>query len=84
MGGGNAICDSGAIRAALPRLMARTRRPERLLKLAFGGTLVALLPAALLSLVIGAPLGGAIGVALVFAATVLAGLFLGASIAALL
>lgn len=69
--------------AALPRLMARSRRPERLLKLAFGGTLVALLPAALLSLVVGAPVGGALGVALVFALVLLGGLFAGALLARL-
>ena len=70
--------------AALPRLMDRSRRPELLIKLAFGGTLVALLPAALLSLVVGAPVGGALGVALVFALVLLTGLFAGVLLARLL
>jgi hypothetical protein len=67
--------------AALPRLMERSRRPERLLKLAFGGTVAALLPALLLSLVVGATIGGALGIALVFAAVLLAGTFGGALLA---
>jgi len=70
--------------AALPRLMDKSRRPELLIKLAFGGTLVALLPALLLSIVVGAPLAGALGVALVFALALLAGTFGGAMLAALL
>jgi hypothetical protein len=67
--------------AALPRLMERSRRPELLLKLAFGGTVVALLPALLLSLVVGATLGGALGVALMFAAVLLFGTFGGVLLA---
>jgi hypothetical protein len=61
--------------AALPRLMERSPRPALLLKLAFGGTAVALLPALLLSLLIGVPFGGPLGVALVFTAVLLAGTF---------
>jgi hypothetical protein len=70
--------------AALPRLMARSPRPALLLKLAFGGTVVALLPALLLSLVVGATLGGAIGVATIFAAVLLAGTLGGALLAGIL
>jgi hypothetical protein len=67
--------------AALPRLVERSRKPELMVKLAFGGTLVALLPGLLLSIVVGATLGGAIGVALAFAAVLLAGLFSGVLLA---
>ena len=67
--------------AALPRLVERSRKPELMVKLAFGGTLVALMPALLLSIVIGATLGGALGVALAFAAVLLAGLFSGVLLA---
>lgn len=70
--------------AALPRLLERSRNPRRLMKLAFGGTVVALLPALLLSIVVGATLGGAIGVALVFAAVLLVGLFAGVALARVL
>ena len=70
--------------AALPPLMERSNRPALLVKLAFGGTVVALLPALLLSVVVGATLAGAIGVGLVFAAVLLAGTFGGALLAALL
>jgi hypothetical protein len=70
--------------AALPRLMQRSRRPALLIKLAFGGTLVALLPAVLLAVVVGATLGGALGIALVFAGVVLAGTFGGALLAGIL
>jgi hypothetical protein len=73
-----------AAAAALPRLMDSSRRPELLIKLAFGGTLVALLPALLLSIVVGATLAGALGVALVFALVLLAGTFGGALLAVLL
>ena len=66
------------VAAALPRLMDKSRRPELLVKLAFGGALVALLPALLLSIVVGATLAGALGVALVFALVLLAGTFGGA------
>lgn len=67
--------------AALPRLVERSRKPALLVKLAFGGTVVALLPAVLLSIVVGATLGGAIGVALVFALVLLAGTFGGVLLA---
>ena len=67
--------------AALPRLVERSRKPELMVKLAFGGTLVALMPALLLSIVVGATLGGAIGVAIAFAAVLLAGLFSGVLLA---
>ena len=67
--------------AALPRLAGRSRKPALLVKLAFGGTVVALLPAVLLSIVVGATLGGGIGVALVFALVLLAGTFGGVLLA---
>ncbi len=70
--------------AALPRLVERSRRPELLVKLALGGTVVALMPAVLLSIVVGATLGGAVGVALVFALVLLAGTFGGVLLAHLL
>lgn len=70
--------------AVLPRVVERARRPELLVKLAFGGTVVALLPALLLSIVVGATLGGAIGVAVVFAVVLLAGTFAGVLIAHML
>jgi hypothetical protein len=68
----------------LPRLAAGSRNPDLLIKLSFGGTAVGLLPAVLLSIVVGAPLGmpwGTLGlvagVALVFAFVLLAGTFAG-------
>ena len=70
--------------AALPRLVERSRKPALVVKLALGGTVVALMPAVLLSLVVGATLGGALGVALVFALMLLAGTFGGALLARLL
>ena len=50
---------------ALPPLVARARHPLLMVKLAFAGTAVMLLPALLLSIVAGAPLGarwGALGI----------------------
>jgi hypothetical protein len=70
--------------AALPRLAERARKPALLVKLALGGTVVALMPAVLLSIVVGATLAGPLGVALVFAAVLLAGTFAGALLARLL
>jgi hypothetical protein len=72
------------VAAGLPHLAERARRPEMLVKLAFGGTVVALLPAVLLAIVVGATLGGAIGVALVFALVLLAGTCAGVLLAHLL
>ena len=83
LGGGLALAYWIAA-AALPRLVERSPNPELMVKLAFGGTLVALLPALLLSIVVGATLGGAIGVALAFAVVLLAGLFAGVLLARLL
>lgn len=72
-------------RSAIPRLLRRSRRPDLLIKLSLGGTVVAALPALLLSIVVGATLGMpwgafglAAGVALVFALLLLAGTFAGA------
>jgi len=77
--------------AAWPRLLARSRNPQLLVKLSLGGTVIAALPAVLLSIVVGAPLGmpwglaGMVaGVAAVFALVLLSGTFLGVMLAALL
>jgi protein-S-isoprenylcysteine O-methyltransferase Ste14 len=77
--------------AVLTPIVQRSRNPDLTIKLAFGGTAVAVLPALLLSIVVGAPLGmrwGApglvVGVALVFAVVLLAGTFAGALLARLL
>jgi hypothetical protein len=80
---GGFACAYAVAAAVLPGLVERSRQPERLVKLAFGGTVVALLPALLLSIVVGAPLGGAIGIALVFALVLLAGTFGGVLLAGL-
>lgn len=78
-------------KALLPALVAGSRNPDLVIKLSFGGTAVGLVPALLLSIVVGAPLGmrgGTVGlvagVALVFALVLLAGTFAGALIAKLL
>ena len=72
----------------LSRLVERSKKPELLLKLSFAGTVVAALPALLLSIVVGAPLGagwGALGmvagVAGIFALVLLAGTFAGVLLA---
>jgi hypothetical protein len=77
--------------SALQRLAASSRNPDLLVKLSFGGTAIAALPALLLSIVVGATLGmpwGAvgivIGVAAVFALVLLSGTFLGVILARLL
>ena len=77
--------------AVLPRLVERSRQPELLIKLSLGGTVVAALPALLLSVVLGAPLGAGwgalgmvLGVAAVFALVLLAGTFAGVLLAKLL
>jgi hypothetical protein len=83
LAGGFAVAYSVA-QAALPRLIERSRNPTRLIKLAFGGTVIALLPALLLSIVVGATLGNiwgtagmVAGVAVVFSVLLLAGTFAG-------
>lgn len=75
----------------LPALVERSRNPILLIKLSFGGTLITLVPALLLSIVVGGTLGSAwgapgvvIGVAAVFAVVVLAGTFAGVLLARLL
>jgi hypothetical protein len=77
--------------AALPPLLQRSRNRDLLIKLSFGGIVVAALPALMLSVVVGATLGmpwGAVGmvagVGLVFALVLLAGLFAGVLLARLL
>jgi hypothetical protein len=76
---------------ALPPLVERSRNPTLLIKLALGGTGIALLPALLLSIVVGGPLGAAwdalglvLGVAAVFSITLLLGTFAGVLLAKLL
>jgi hypothetical protein len=77
--------------ATLARLVASSRNPVLLVKLSLGGTVVGLLPALLLSIAVGAPLGllwGAvgivIGVAAVFSVVLLAATFAGVVLARLL
>lgn len=72
----------------LPPLVERARNPGLLIKLSFGGTVIAALPALLLAIVLGATLGagwGAVGivfaVALMFAIILLAGTFAGVLLA---
>ena len=76
---------------ALPRLVERSRNPRILIKLSLGGTVIALVPAVLLSIVVGAPLGAGwgvlgvvFGVAAIFALALLAGTFAGVLLATLL
>lgn len=78
-------------KAVLPPLVERSRNPELLVKLSLGGTVIAALPALLLSIVVGAPLGAAwdavgmvLGVAAVFAVVLLSGTFAGVLLAKLL
>jgi hypothetical protein len=49
------------VRAVLPRIAAASPDPLLMVRLAFAGTVVAALPALVLSLVVGATLGGALG-----------------------
>lgn len=77
-------------KAVLSPIVQRSRNPDLMIKLAYGGTSVAILPALLLSIVVGAPLGmrwGALGlvagVALVFAVVLVAGTFAGVLLAKL-
>ena len=74
----------------LPQLVERAPNPILLIKLSFGGTLITLVPALLLSIVVGGTLGAVfgalglvIGVAAVFAVVVLAGTFAGVLLARL-
>jgi hypothetical protein len=78
-------------KAVLPSLLRSSRKPELLIKLSLGGTLIMALPALLLSIVVGATLGMpwgapgiALGVAMVFAVVLLCGTFAGAMLARLL
>jgi hypothetical protein len=78
-------------KSVLPRMVERDANPERMVRLAFGGTVVALPPALLLSLLLGGTLGApwgaagiAGGVALVFALVLLAGTFAGVLLGKLL
>ena len=80
-----------ALKLTLPPLVERSRKPDLLIKLSWGGTLIALLPALLLSVVVGAPLGApwdalgiVIGVAAVFSIILLLGTFAGVLLAKLL
>jgi hypothetical protein len=85
---GGAYLSLSAAKRVLPPLISRARKPERAIKLGFGGAAVAALPAVLLSIVVGATLGlpwglpgMAAAVALVFAGVLLAGVFAGALVA---
>jgi hypothetical protein len=88
---GGVLVSYGVGQSVLPRLVERSRNPELMVKLSLGGTVIASLPALLLSIVAGAPLGAAwgavgmvLGVAGVFAAVLLAGTFAGMLLARLL
>jgi hypothetical protein len=77
-------------KSVLPRMVERSRHSERMVRLAFAGSVVALLPALLLSLLLGATLGAAwgaagiaAGIAVVFALVLLAGTFAGVLLARL-
>jgi hypothetical protein len=72
----------------LTGLVERSKKPDLLIKLSFGGTVIAALPALLLSIVVGAPLGagwGALGmvagVAGIFTVVLLTGAFAGVLLA---
>ena len=72
----------------LPPLVERSKKPDLLIKLGLGGTVIAALPALLLSIVVGATLGAGygalgivIGVAAVFSVVLLAGAFAGVLLA---
>ena len=77
-----------AAKALLPPLVERSKKPDLVVKLSLGGTVIAAIPALLLSIVVGATLGSAfgafgivLGVAAVFAAILLAGTFAGVLLA---
>jgi hypothetical protein len=83
LAGGVAACFYVAGRT-LPPLVERSRNPLLVTRLAFAGTVIALLPALLLSIAVGAPLGAAggapgiaAGVAVAFALLLLTGTFAG-------
>jgi hypothetical protein len=87
LAGGLMLC-YWAGKAVLTPLVERSKKPDLLIKLSFGGTIIAALPALLLSIVVGAPLGSGFdaigivaGVAVVFAAVLLAGTFAGVLLA---
>ena len=87
LAGGLLLC-MYAGKTILTGLVERSKKPELLLKLSFAGTAVAALPALLLSIVVGAPLGAAwgaggmvVGVAGIFALVLLAGTFAGVLLA---
>lgn len=88
LAGGVALALAAA-QATLPRLMRASRDPRRTLRLAFAGTLVALLPAVLLGVVAGGTLGvawrshvgTAVGTAVTFAVVLLLGAALGCLLA---
>jgi hypothetical protein len=87
LAGGLLLC-SYAGKRILARLIERSKKPALLVKLSFGGTVIAALPALLLSIVVGAPLGagwGAVGMVLgvagIFTLVLLAGAFAGVLLA---
>jgi len=60
--GGGLLLAFALAQAVVPRWVEKSENMAFLVRLAFGGTVVALLPALLLSLVVGATLGSAWGV----------------------
>ena len=75
-------------RTFLPPLVERSKKPDLLVKLSLGGTVIAALPALLLSIVVGATVGAGygalgivIGVAAVFSVVLLAGALAGVLLA---
>jgi hypothetical protein len=89
LAGGMLLC-YWAGKALLPPLVERSKKPGLVIKLGLGGTAIAALPALLLAMVAGPPLGSAFGaagiaagVAAVFAVVLLAGTFAGVLLAAI-
>jgi hypothetical protein len=87
LAGGLLLCIYAG-KTILSRLVERSKKPDLLIKLSFGGTVIAALPALLLSIVVGAPLGAAwgpvgmvVGVTGIFALVLLAGAFAGVLLA---
>jgi hypothetical protein len=73
LAGGLLVCYHVA-RLALPPLVERSKNPDLVIRLSFGGALIAVLPALLLSIVVA-------GVAAVFSVTLLLGILAGALLA---
>ena len=87
LAGGLLLCNYAG-KTILSRLIERSKKPDLLVKLSFGGTAIAALPALLLSIVVGATVGSGfgvvgvvVGVAAIFALVMLAGTFAGVLLA---